>query len=139
MAVHELGHVLSAWLGGADVVSVELRPWALSHTIIANSDAPMRDVWLGPIVGVVLPVVLYGLAWRRPRLGPALGFFAGFCCVANGVYLGVGWIGPYGDTKTLIDLGSGVAPMFGFGLVSCGMGFFLWHRLGNCAEECEPS
>ena len=117
MLVHECGHMLSAILGGASIIDVELRPWKLSHTLIADSDHQIMDAWMGPIFGAVFPALLF-LMLKQTRLKTILGFFAGFCLVGNGVYIGIGWLGPYGDAEVMVQLGVPVAIMITFGLVA---------------------
>src|SRR3954464_13558882 len=86
--VHEAGHVLAAWAGGEEVHRVVLHPLTISRTDASHDRHPLMVVWGGPITGAMLPVGL--LALTRPvhaRYLYLLRFFAGFCLVANGVYL----------------------------------------------------
>ena len=58
-------------------------------------------------------------------------FFAGFCLVANGVYIGTGWLLADGaDPWVMTDNGSPVwlLVLFGFLTVPCGL--YLWHLQG---------
>jgi hypothetical protein len=71
-----------------------------------------------------------------------LQLFAGFCLIANGVYLGVGWIDNAGDAGDLLRRGTPVWVLVGFGLLASGGGLYLWHRLGPVQEprqEPQPS
>src|SRR5690606_28809492 len=89
--VHELGHILAAWLTGGRVTKVVLHPLAISRTDVDPNPHPLVVVWCGPLVGAVLPLVAFAIARRCARSTVYLfRFFAGFCCVANGVYLGTG-------------------------------------------------
>src|SRR5262245_57967645 len=90
-AVHELGHVAGAWVTGGRVERVVLHPLTISRTDLADNPRPLFVVWAGPVVGVVLPVLLWLLAGVARLPGAfVLRFFAGFCLLANGLYIGVG-------------------------------------------------
>jgi hypothetical protein len=54
-AVHELGHVLGAWLTGGRVTAVVLNPLTISRTDLAENPQPLFVVWAGPAFGVVFP------------------------------------------------------------------------------------
>lgn len=128
MAVHELGHVLGCLVSGATIEAVVLWPWTISETVRSGSTAPLVDTASGPIVGVVLPMLLWLTAYRW-RHAPWVGGWAGFCCVANGVYLGLGWIDAVGDAGDLMRLGvPGWGLALGGGLMFIG-GIWLWHAL----------
>src|SRR5262245_54944081 len=90
-AVHELGHVLGAWMTGGRVEKVVLFPLTISRTDLSENPHPLVVVWAGPIVGIVLPVAAWGIAVAC-RVGEAflLRFFAGFCLLANGLYIAIG-------------------------------------------------
>ena len=137
-AVHEAGHVLHAALSGGRVAHVEL-PWlGFSRTDLAVNPSPRFVAWGGPVWGAAAPLLVW-LLWaaafrRRGRWeqisGRALQFFAGFCLVANGAYLGVGWMDRAGDAGDLIRRGTPVGVLILFGAVATGAGLWLWHRLG---------
>src|SRR5947209_16580674 len=97
-AVHESGHVLGAWLTGGRVARVVLHPLTISRTDLVSNPNPLAVVWAGPVVGAVAPLGLWGLA-AAARLTAAfvLRFFAGFCLLANGLYIGVGSLDRIGD------------------------------------------
>ena len=59
-----------------------------------------------------------------------LRFFAGFCLVANGVYLGVGSFEGVGDAGDLLRYGAPRWQLIAFGLVCVPPGLALWHGLG---------
>jgi len=136
MGVHELGHIVSGLLGGATIEHIELRPWMLSHTMLSGSRWPLVDVWAGPVVGCLVPLMLLAIPSRKLRT--PLAFFAGFCLIANGAYIGLGWIGPYGDTSELLRHGAAVWQMVAFGMVcvSAGLGIWCWldRRLNSLLE-----
>lgn len=131
MAVHELGHVLGAAVSGGTVERVVLHPLTISRTDVSPNPHPMLVVWAGPVVGVLLPLALL-LGARAGRLRGAylLQFFAGFCLVANGVYLGVGSFGSVGDAGDLLHLGSPAWTLWLFGAAAAALGLYLWHGLG---------
>ncbi|MEX1041873.1 MAG: hypothetical protein WDZ51_14635 [Pirellulaceae bacterium] len=133
MVVHELGHIVSGALSGATIDAVELRPWRLSHTMLSGSRWPLADVWAGPIVGCLLPLLL--LAFPLGKAQVAAAFFAGFCLIANGAYIGLGWIGPYGDTAELFRHGAAIWQMILFGIVCFAGGILIWYRLDRQAED----
>jgi len=127
-AVHELGHVLGAWATGAQVTQVVLSPTTISRTDIANNTRPLIVVWAGPIIGVGLPLVFWSLA-RLARLPGAfvLRFFAGFCLIANGLYIGFGSFGRIGDCGDMLRHGSAPWQLWLFGAITAPLGLALWH------------
>lgn len=129
MAVHELGHVMGAWVTGGRVTRVVLHPLALSRTDVTPNPHPLIETWSGPLVGVLLPAALVGIVWRRRDVirGMVM-FFAGFCLIANGVYVGAGAIDPVGDAADLLHMGTPRWLMLAFGLFSTLPGLWLWHR-----------
>jgi hypothetical protein len=131
-AVHELGHCVGAWLTGGRVVQVVLHPLAISRTDVSPNPAPRIELWAGPAGGVVLPLAAWALSRRCWKsASPWLRFFAGFCWIANGCYLGYGVIEPIGDAdEELRRLGTPGWALGLFGLFTIPIGFFLWHGLG---------
>ena len=57
-------------------------------------------------------------------------FFAGFCLIANGAYLGVGSFAGIGDAGELLRLGMSVPMLWGFGLLVFPAGLLVWHGAG---------
>lgn len=131
MAVHELGHVLAAWATGGEVTKVVLHPLAISRTDVVNSSHPWAVVWGGPVIGVLLPLLLWW-AFHYFRLpGSYLPrFFAGFCLIANGAYLGVGSFNRIGDAGELLQTGTPIWLLWLFGLLTVPPGIALWNHLG---------
>lgn len=131
-AVHECGHVLGAVLTGGGVERVVLHPLTISRTEVAPNPRPGVVVWMGPLVGVLWPLAAAGLMPRRWRLarGTAL-FFAGFCLVANGVYIGAGTLAGLGDGEVMRSTGTPPWVSVVWGLTAAGGGFLIWHRLGS--------
>ena len=131
MAVHELGHVIHAHISGGQVSLVYFHPFEFSRTELSVNPHPQFVAWGGPIWGSVLPLLAYGLiCWLRLGCRKLVCFFAGFCLVVNGAYVGVGWIVKAGDAGTLLRHGASPWVMTVAGMVSLGTGLYLWHRLG---------
>jgi len=131
MAVHELGHCLGAWLTGAQVEAVSFPLTGFSRTDVSGGDHSLLVVWAGPVFGALLPLLL--LLCRRflRRVGEdALLFFAGFCLLANGIYIGVGCLSPAGDALDLLRCGTPKWHLASFGCTASAAGLLLWHRLG---------
>lgn len=131
-AVHELGHILGAWLTGARVERVILHPLAISRTDVAENVHPLIVVWAGPMVGVALPTLAWLIACQT-RLSTTflLRFFAGFCLIANGLYIGVGSIDHVGDCHEMLRNSSAPWHLWTFGATCTVAGFTLWNGLGK--------
>jgi Peptidase M50B-like len=131
-AVHESGHMLGAWLTGARVERVVLHPLTISRTDLAENPRPLLVAWAGPSMGVLVPLLLWAIA-AAVRLSAAFlfHFFAGFCLIANGLYIGLGSFGHIGDCREMLLHGSQLWQLWLFGLVTAPLGVFLWHGLGN--------
>lgn len=131
-AVHELGHVLAAWASGEEVHRVVLHPLTISRTDTLHDRHPLMVVWGGPLAGAMLPVGLLALTRLvRFRHLYLLRFFAGFCLVANGVYLGIGSFDGVGDAGDLLRYGAPRWTLVAFGLIGVPAGLFSWHGLGH--------
>ncbi len=144
-AVHELGHVLGAWWTGGEVSRVVLHPLSISRTDVSHNLSPGVVVWAGPIVGALLPVAAWSIAtfWRM-RSAFVLRFFAGFCLIANGLYIGLGSFGRVGDCGEMLRHGSQPWQLWLFGLCTAPAGLWLWNGqgkhfgLGRAAEPVSP-
>ena len=129
--VHEFGHCVGAWTTGGQVVRVELRPWTISRTDVEPNPHPLLERWAGPAIGVQLPLALLLAAVLLNRPWQYLvQFFAGFCLIANGAYLGVGALHPVGDAADILRLWPSPWPLAIFGTVAAAAGLRLWHGLG---------
>jgi hypothetical protein len=128
MIVHEFGHVLGLWTTGGTVARVVLHPLTISRTDPGQNPHPALEIWAGPLVGVLLPAAVAALA-RAFRVPGAhlLRFFAGFCLIANGCYIGVGVLDPVGDARELLRNGAAAWQLALFGLVTVPAGLYLWH------------
>jgi hypothetical protein len=130
-AVHELGHVMCAIATGASVTGVVLDPFTFSRTDVDGGRYPLLEVWGGPLGGVALPLLVWLVGKKVGWPGTYLiRFFAGFCLVANGVYLGIGSFGRAGDPSDLLRYGSPVWQLWAFALITVPAGLWLWHNLG---------
>ena len=106
-AVHELGHVLGAVTSGGHVTKVVLHPCTISRTDVHPNPHPLFVVWAGPVVGALLPLLGFLLARSLRWPGVFLfRFFAGFCLIANGVYIGFGSIQGLADAGDMLRYGS---------------------------------
>ncbi len=130
-AVHELGHVLGALASGGHVVRVVLHPCTISRTDVHPNPYPLLVVWAGPVVGVVLPTLAYLLARAFRWPGDYLfRFFAGFCLVANGFYIGLGSVQRVADAGDMLRHGSSPWQLALFGILTVPFGLYLWHGQG---------
>ena len=130
-AVHELGHVFGAWLTGGRVQQVVLHPLTISRTDLAENPSPLVVVWAGPLVGALLPLLSWVFAAAAKMPGSfVLRFFAGFCLVANGLYISLGSFGHIGDCGEMLRHGSELWHLWLFGLVTVPAGVWMWHGQG---------
>ena len=131
-AVHELGHVLGAWLTGGIVERVVLHPLTISRTDLGTNPQPLLVVWAGPVFGVLLPQAAWGV-WIVSRIPNSFlaRFFAGFCLLVNGTYIGLGSFQEVGDCGEMLRHGSPIWLLWLFGLVAAPAGLGLWHGQGS--------
>ncbi len=130
-AVHELGHVVGAVASGGRVAGVTLHPATISSTRLAENPHPLLVAWLGPLVGVAVPLAVWLFArWGKLRGWYVLQFFAGFCLVANGAYLAAGSFAAVGDAGTLLRHGTPIVLLWLFGLLTIPCGLWMWNGLG---------
>ena len=130
-AVHELGHVLAAVATGGEVSKVVLHPLAISRTDLARNPHPLAVVWAGPLAGSVLPLLAFLIAhFARRRSACLFRFFAGFCLIANGVYIAFCPSEGGADTAVMLMNGTPRWVMVVFGIPSALLGLYLWHRQG---------
>ena len=131
--IHEAGHALLAWAGGETVHRVVLHPLAISRTDSSHDHHPLLVIWGGPAIGVLLPLIVLGVA-RLARAGVGVSdlfqTFAGFCLIANGLYLGVGSFQGIGDAGDLIRHGTPRSVLIAFGVVAVPLGLFFWNGIG---------
>jgi len=131
--VHEFGHVMLAWATKGEVTKVALHPLIVSRTDLTQNPHPLAVVWGGPLFGSLLPLLAFVVASISRIPGVYFfRFFAGFCLVANGVYIGTGWLIANGaDPGVMIENGSPTWLLVVFGLLTFPAGLYLWHRQGR--------
>jgi len=141
MAVHELGHVAGAMITGGSVERVVIHPLAISRTDVSPNPHSGIVVWLGPVVGCILPLMAFAVVPRRLTVARNVAqFFAGFCLIANGAYIAVGSVDLIGDCGEMFRTGTPRWAMAAFGAVTIPLGLYLWHRLGSLRHFVrEPS
>jgi len=129
--VHELGHCLGAWATAGTVERVVLHPLAISRTDVAPNPQPLVVEWAGPMVGVVMPFLIWSVfAIGRVPLAWLTRFFSGFCLLANGIYIGVGSLEGIGDAGDMLRLGTPIWTLWLFGVATAPAGLVLWNELG---------
>ncbi len=131
-AVHEAGHVLGAWLTGGRVACVILHPLNISRTDLAVNPHPLAVVWAGPVIGIAIPLALWVIACiTRFTAAFLFRFFAGFCWLANGLYIGLGSLDQVGDCGDMLRHGSSISQLWLFGELTAPVGLWLWHGQGT--------
>jgi hypothetical protein len=131
MIVHEAGHVLLAWACGETVSRVVLHPLAISRTDVSHDKQPLLVAFGGPLVGVAVPLAAFGVAaYLRSSASYLFRFFAGFCLLANGLYVGAGSISRVGDAGDLLRFGCPGWVLVAFGLATAPLGLVLWNGIG---------
>jgi hypothetical protein len=129
---HELGHVLHAYLSGGRVQAVILHPLVISFTDVRPNPEPLFVAWGGAIWGVLLPLALWlGGHFVVPERAWVLRFFAGFCLIANGVYLAAAIWEPAGDARTLLNHGAPLWLLAVVGTTTAATGLWCWNGLGH--------
>jgi hypothetical protein len=131
LALHEFGHVFAGLTTGGTVTKVVLHPFAISRTDVSPNPNPLAVAWAGPILGILIPIAIWGLFWKFKVSGDYLAqFLAGFCLIANGAYIGIGSIGSVGDAGDIMNNGSPMWVLWVFGAMTVPTGFSIWNRLG---------
>ena len=135
MAVHEFGHVVGALTTGGTVERVVLHPLTISRTDVSPNPNPSIVVWLGPILGCIIPAAVWWFIPRRFAVARNIAmFFAGFCLLANGAYIAIGSFDRVGDCGVMLQHGSPLWSLLLFGIVAISTGFYLWHQLGSVKQ-----
>lgn len=131
--VHELGHISAAWITGGTIALIDLHPLHISHTLVSPNPQPVIVIWAGPLVGILLPVALYlGLRKSFQNKIHFIRFFAGFCLIANGAYLGSAAIEAVGDARDLMIANVPIYLPIAFATLTVPSGFLLWNHQGAC-------
>ena len=132
LLVHEFGHVLHAWLSGGAVTRMSVPLLGFSQTFVDPNPHSHFVAWGGAVWGCALPSTFWMVLQLARLPGRRVAqFFAGFCLIANGAYLGVGWMRMAGDAGDLVDYGTPVWVLILVGLLGISAGLLLWHRLGD--------
>lgn len=139
MALHELGHVLHGWLSGGRVERI-LLPWfGFSRTDLSLNPHPLFVALGGALWGACIPLIGFAIP-RKNVVAKWARFFAGFCLIANGVYLGAGSFDRAGDAGDLLRWGAPLWVLIVSGALAAGLGLLVWHRLGlrgtTIADQC---
>lgn len=130
--VHELGHVVGAYMTGAKVERVVLHPWSISRTDLGSNLRPGVVAWAGPLLGALLPLLIFLVAkvCRTPGIY-LVRFFAAFCLIANGAYIALGPADGLLDSTVMAQAGTPRAAMLLFGLFTVPVGLYLMHGQGE--------
>lgn len=135
MAVHELGHVVGAMSTGGTLQRVVLHPMSISRTDVSPNPHPAWVVWLGPVLGCLMPLaVTCFTSGCETTIRKSAQFFAGFCLIANGAYIAIGSFDQVGDCGELLRTGAPQAILIAFGAITIPLGFALWHKLGSPSQ-----
>ena len=129
--VHELGHVLAAWVGGETVERVVLHPLVISRTDVSRDRHPLLVVWGGPVVGSLVPLGMLAVA-RATSFEARL-----FVSVLRRVLPdhqrrvpGRGIVRARGRRRRPTPPGAPRWSLIAFGLVCAPVGLWLWNGLG---------
>jgi hypothetical protein len=101
----------------------------ISRTDTANVECPLFVYGASAVFGVVFPVLLWlVVGGLRLKIAYLFRFFAGYCLVGNGAYIGCDFsvIGPT-DAGLLIEHGANRLVLILFGVLCVSAGLFLWH------------
>lgn len=144
MLVHEFGHVIGAWITGSHIHSVRV-PWVgFSQTLVPVTPWPRVVTASGPVVGAMLPVLIWRSARRIPRLARSgwsviARFLAAFCLLANGVYVGSAMLNPVGDSEELVRMGVPAWALTAIGLPAAALGLALWNGMAMNFDHAADS
>jgi hypothetical protein len=102
----------------------------MSQTIVDPDPDPRLVTEGGPTWGVAIPVLACALARViRRRVPEPLKFFAGFCLIANGVYMAVGRMWRNTDAGDLVRMNVPLTAIIAYGVAATLFGLAIWHRL----------
>ena len=128
LAIHEFGHIVAAWTSGAMVERIVFLP--ISRTDTSGVATPLFVYGAGAVFGAVFPVLLWTIVLMfRSKTAHLFRFFAGFCLLVNGSYIGCDFsvVGPT-DAGQLIEHGASRLLLVLFGALCLFGGLHLWHR-----------
>ena len=131
-AAHEAGHILHLLATGGSIEHLTLHPLRLSHTLPATNPAPLVTVIGGPLWGVLLPLLGWGVLLRlAPSRSYLAAFFAGFCLVANGAYLAGDALLQGADGREFVLQGVPPWLLVVVGVLLAAAGLGVWNGLGS--------
>ena len=129
-AIHELGHIVAAWITGGTVVRVVFHPLTISRTEVSPNPSPLLVAWGGPLIGAAIPLLISAavrIQKTNLRARNYADFFAGVCLIANGTYIAFGSVDGVGDAGDLLRQGSPKWVLVIFGMASSIGGLVIWH------------
>lgn len=130
-ALHECGHILAAIVSGGTVTHVVLYPLAFSRTDVQPNPYPLFEVWAGPLFGMLFPFAVWRLLNRlKCPAAPFFRAFAGFCAIANGLYIAFGPNTEGMDTQVMLSLGCARWQLLVFGMPAIALGLWLLNGTG---------
>ncbi|QQE10775.1 hypothetical protein JD969_14880 [Planctomycetota bacterium] len=132
MATHELGHAIGALITGGKEIDVTFPLLGFSRTDVLTNPHPIIERWLGPTLGCLIPLLIlltisFTSLKRHIQLQTSFAYITGFCFIANGTYIGLGWIDRIGDTGDLLRHGSPTWHLIFFGIFTFTIGLYIWH------------
>jgi len=130
-AVHELGHVLGAWLTGGHVARVVLYPLTISQTDLDDNPSPLFVVWAGPVGGILMPLLFWAIAGGLRMPGASFcGSLPGSASLpmapTSALVRSIG----NGDCGEMLRYGSPIWQLWLFGAITMPAGLWLWHGQG---------
>lgn len=140
LLVHELGHVLHALVSGGRVAAIKMPLFGFSQTLVQLNPHELLVAAGGPVWGILIPLAATGV-FRLMKVGVPdwLKFFAGFCLIANGTYIGVGWTMRAGDAHDLSRLGASKWLLTSIGAIALVGGLMIWHQCAWLSKAARPA
>ena len=134
------GTCCTSLLSGGEVRRIRFPLLGFSETVLGRDPHPLFVACGGPLWGCLIPLIAWALMLRRwPIARRAIQFFAGFCLIANGAYIGIGWVRKAGDAGDLLDYGVSPWLMSVLGTLALALGLYLWHLLGKPESTPDPA
>ena len=131
MLLHELGHCLGAFASGGQIENLRIPLMGFSRTDVSTNGDPLVVIWGGPVIGVLLPLLTLPIIRLVGHTAKhVIGFFVGFCLIANGIYIGVGSFVNAGDCRDLLHHGAQLWQLLTFGIIASASGLYIWHKMG---------
>ncbi|HBC89185.1 MAG TPA: hypothetical protein DCZ94_19775 [Lentisphaeria bacterium] len=134
--LHEAGHIISCKFNGGTVHKIAFHFNVFTETIREGSAHPVIDIWMGPIVGIILPLLLL-LIPAKKDIKEILVLFCAVCLIGNGLYIGLGWLCDGGDGWELIRYKVNLFWLILFGLPATVAGLIMVMRIKEGDEALE--